>query len=857
MELSLEMGTVDLDRAVLQTDGQERRLRPLEVKLLRYLADRPDQVLSADELLREVWGYADGVETRTLYATMNRLRATLERDPKNPVHLLTVPRLGYRFRPPAQAPESRPRIPPRLPRPIGREALLASIGPALAAARLVTLRGPAGVGKSRLARTLLHEALDAGRPAFWCALAQVADEDALYRALASALGLEPGAGRARAAVEDALPGLAGALVVLDDADLARDALVEPLARWVGQAGPALVATCRSPLHTPGELGIAVPPLDAPAAGERDAGASGALLEALVRERVPTWELPNGAVWVAPLLRALGGIPLVLELAAPWLTVLSGPEVLERIEADVAGLRRPSGTQGRHGSVWDSLAWSWPLLAPWERDLLVQCTVFRTWFDLGAAADVVVLGPDAPPLHEAFLDLVERSWLKVEPRGVRQCFALYPGQRGFLESLSDPGTLEGARERHVAWLVRMGRAEHVGTQVLMGGSGWERVRGLLPDVRAALDRAAPADRVPLAKLGAGLLMAVGPHDRCVALADLGLAVATDPADRAALLHDRGVALRYLGRIDEARAAHQAILDLGDAVPALLRSRALRGLGVIESYHGAPDRGAALLERALSLSGDAPVDEAVTLAELATLAYLAGDLQRATALLERSLASLRELGSPWVYGVYVGNLGAVELVADDLDSAERHLGEALALHRRNGAARFESLALGNLALVAERRGHWAEAARHLDAAMALSRSTGDRGQEGNLWSTRGLVLLGEGRTADAGAALDRAAGIALQCTLPRLHAEVAVRRARVHIALGEHGRASELLDEAEGLAESLHLATERMESGLARVELALARGGPARALLEAVVERAGGQRVPDLERWWRRVGEPDGD
>lgn len=84
-------------------------LTPVEARLLEYLASRPGQITSSDELLREVWGYGDGVRSRTVYATMSRLRAKLEPDPANPVCILNLPGHGYSYvapvtstRPPAR-----------------------------------------------------------------------------------------------------------------------------------------------------------------------------------------------------------------------------------------------------------------------------------------------------------------------------------------------------------------------------------------------------------------------------------------------------------------------------------------------------------------------------------------------------------------------------------------------------------------------------------------------------------------------------------------------------------------------------------------------------------------------------------
>jgi DNA-binding winged helix-turn-helix (wHTH) protein len=158
--------TVDLVRqAVLFPDGSSRSLTTRETQLLGFLARRPEEDVSRDELLEKVWEYRANYATRAVDVAMRRLRAKVEPDPDNPIHLLAVHGVGYRFVPPPSEPLALPLAPaaptPDAPRSnlrperssfVGRQAELAELSRRFqGATRVVSLLGPGGVGKTRLA----------------------------------------------------------------------------------------------------------------------------------------------------------------------------------------------------------------------------------------------------------------------------------------------------------------------------------------------------------------------------------------------------------------------------------------------------------------------------------------------------------------------------------------------------------------------------------------------------------------------------------------------------------------------------------------------------------------------------------
>jgi len=427
-----------LERRLL-VDGQPAALGARALDVLITLATRPDHLISNNELLDRVWSGLV-VEEANLQVQISNLRKVLGGDV-----ISTVPGRGYRFVAPLMAADRAAAAPVSapvsasfsaapgvaaapisaagrpLPRLFGRDDDLARLEDTLPSAACVTLVGPAGVGKTSLARAVAARARDRHERCVWVDLAPLVSADQLAGACARALqlSLDPG---------DALPqllrGLQGQalLIVLDNAEHLVQGCAELAAQLCAQPGVRLLVTSQLPLAVAAERVQRVAPLALAPDGEQARAGEGALALLIDRIAAAGHRLPpsQDALGVlSEICVQLDGLPLALEMAAARVPVMGVQGVRDGLAQRFALLTRGArDAPSRHRTLHDAVDWSYRLLGADEQRLFRALGVFAGGFTLelmlatmgepGSAAD----GAARWPLIDALGVLVDRSLVSV-------------------------------------------------------------------------------------------------------------------------------------------------------------------------------------------------------------------------------------------------------------------------------------------------------------------------------------------------------------------------------------------------------------------------------------------------------------
>jgi predicted ATPase/class 3 adenylate cyclase len=615
--------------------------------------------------------------------------------------------------------------------------------------RLVTLTGPGGVGKTRLAvdaAASLGESFPQG--IYFSALAAVRDADVMWKAIAGDLSAD---GDEPAAVMEHLRDRR-TLLVLDNLEQVQGA-AEVVAALLA-AAPRLVvlATSRGPLHLQGEHELPVPPLELPQEPAIAAVAASAAVRLFVqqgRQVKPGFVVTEeNAGDIAAICRRLDGLPLAIELAASRVRLLSPKALLARLDHSVALAATDAGRPSRQQTLRATVAWSYDLLPPRSAAALRRAGVFAGGCDLDALAAVALSGDGpadpADPL-ELVSELMDVSLITVtegidgEPR-----VGLLETIREFaLERLAEAGEADSAQRRH---------AEHYAT---LAEQAHPQLYG--PAQLAALDRLeAEHDN-----LRAALTWSLEPQGTGAADATrvgIGLRLVEELA---AFWHQHGHAAE--GRRWLQRAIEEASDDTGARLAAVAH-----GLGILLTQQGEFGAAIPLFERSLAIYRDAGDrdQEARELNSLGITHGYAGDVDTARSLLEESAALARAIGNEQRVAAALTNLGLVENLAGNLSRAAEVLREAIALDEKSGDQLGLALDRQALIMVSLRAGRTQEARDLLSAVLGYVASAGNSDILATTLELAACIVaeLGEplraARLAGAAAAVRQVAGMPLQ-------------------------------------------------------------------------------------------------
>ncbi|MEY2471460.1 MAG: hypothetical protein QOK28_789 [Actinomycetota bacterium] len=454
---------VDVGRRQLRRRGEVVHLEPQAFDLLVVLIEQRDRVVSKEQLLDGVWGHRFVSETN-LTTRVKEIRRAVGDDGTAQHTIANVRGRGYRFVGDVDDSADDGGL-------VGRDADLAELRAALARARLVTLTGPGGVGKSTLARAVARGAVH------------------LVELVALGAGTEvvPSVARScdvlfdTARPEDAVRAIArlDVLLVLDNCEHVVDevgALVDELLH-ANESRIRVLATSQVPLGVSGEALVEVRPLGVEAASQ--------LFARRAREALPSWDVGSGDDRVDRIVAQLDGLPLTIGMTAARVRSMTVDD-LERVIVDQSGLLQMSHRTPahRHRSVSSLVKWSAQLLDPPQHRAFVDFSVFAGRVTATDAA--AVLAPSDP--HDAVIhlaSLAERSLLVADLTGNETRYSMLSTVRAVAGRwLEESGREHESRQRHAAYVARaLGEIDDV-LRSPQEGDGRQRLDGLVDEARAA-------------------------------------------------------------------------------------------------------------------------------------------------------------------------------------------------------------------------------------------------------------------------------------------------------------------------------------------------------------------------------------
>ena len=588
---------------------------------------------------------------------------------------------------------------------VGREAEIAAVGELLDHARLVTLTGPGGAGKTRLALQVAAERLmQHSDGVFFVELAPITETAMVPSAIAVTLHLREATDRpVLDTVTDALRDR-DMLLVLDNFEQLQDAA--PAVATILAAAPKLrvLVTSRGRLHVRGEEEYPVPPLRIPDAAHLPTITELSQYEGVLLfiERARTarrdFEVTAAsAPAIAEIVSRLDGLPLAIELAAAKSRILTPDAILGRLGSRLAFLRGGArDLPARQQTLREAIDWSYQLLAAPDQARLRRLGTFVGGFTIAAAEEL--LSQDEPGVDavEALESLADQSLIRrLQGEHGEHRLAMLETIREFaLERLAEAGEMDELRRRHAQLML----------------ATIERLEPRLASSSEALDAVT--------------------HDHDNLRAALAWAIETGDADL-------GLRLGYAswrfwqrrGHLREGRSWFERLLAIpGAEAPTAARAKGLTGAAGIAYWQNDYPAAIAWYEEAEAIVralGDR-VWLADALYNTGTTAALVGDLASVTSRLAEGTEIGRELGDDSILGRFLQAAGYMAFMGDRLDEARGPLEEGLKVALRGTDPAAIAVGHHTVGQVARLQGHPDDAARHYREAIRITNELGDTAQ-----------------------------------------------------------------------------------------------------------------------------------
>ncbi|HUG15262.1 MAG TPA: tetratricopeptide repeat protein [Thermomicrobiales bacterium] len=852
LRAALDLYTGELlpeDRYEDWASALRERLRGLHLSLLSALAgalegagdaagaiDALESVLAADPTdeaaaRRLMRAYTASGQRHRALRLFRRLRDALQRDLDVPPEAETQQVYGDILSGAVSAPPAPSPIPDRAARHnirlpltsfVGREEELRRIREQLATTRLLTLRGPAGCGKTRLATAAGHALLDTFADGVWFVnLSPLVSAEPIVSTIAGAMGLTLDASQAELpALVEALRSKQ-ALLIVDNCEHLIEASARVAEALLGEC-PALrvMTTSREPLRVAGEAVLLVPALPLPVAGAqsleqaRQSDAARLFVDR-ARSLQPEFELTaETAPLVVDICRRLDGLPLAIELAAARVPLLSLEQLARRLSDPLQVLTGGSRTaERRQQTLRATLDWSFDALDDPEQRLLERLSVFAGEWTL-EAAELVCAGDGIAEREVLTLlaQLVDKSLLEARAGGSEARYHLlvtirqYAAERHAARGDAAAHTLQ---RRLADYCVQLAEAAGTGLLGAEQGAWLERLELELDNLRAALDW---CERT-------------GELERQLRIA----------ASLVRMWWIRGYA-------NEGRRWLEGALRIAEQQPGFdpgVRARALQAAGNLARMQGEIELAQQHLETCLVLQrehGD-PSELAHVLNYLAALLGVRGDLPRAIELAQEGLALFRQVGERRGIALTLGTLGEVYYTAGDAPQASQYLEGALALDREIGDTHSIAITLNNLGEALRTQGLLDQAAASFEESLVIFRELEATHGVAYLLANLGDIASGQGQHQTALRHYMEALGIFHLLGYRQAMLGVVANMAALDARQGQAERAARLLGAEDAL---------RAEAGFASTPVERAEIDETVAVIHSRLDQEAFERAWDAGR-----------